>query len=37
MCNCGNFFHTPDKMTYFFPYFGDELAFIMHNSSGSTA
>jgi hypothetical protein len=37
MRNRGNFFYTLDKMTCFFPYFGDEWAFIMHNSSVSTA
>jgi len=33
MRNCGNFFHALSKMTGFFPYFGDELASSMHNSS----
>jgi hypothetical protein len=37
MRNCGNFFHTHRKTTGFFPYFGDELASIMHNSSVRTA
>jgi hypothetical protein len=37
MRNCGNFFRTLSKMTGFFPYFSDELASIMHNSSVRTA